>query len=206
MKYSHWKANCSASTEVPSILLNLKFRYCVHKILQFVPIPCCVNPAHTLLSVPWSLSFLFPSSFPMKTLNAFHFSPMYAVCLTHLHDLTILIIQRILSAQWSCITFCNMLTLYGEELFLCPIPNLEDHPLLAVCDCLVSVFTMTPHVWKWSLTWGCNVPWWQRTHEPVDFVSICRSECKQTVLWSVNSPASQLFFFSCTWSKRVQLM
>jgi hypothetical protein len=32
----------------------------------------------------------------------------------------------------------------GEELLVpCPTPKLEDHPLLAVCDCLFSLFAAT---------------------------------------------------------------
>jgi hypothetical protein len=33
-----------------------------------------------------------------------------------------------------------MLVFYGGEL--------EDHPLLAVCDCLFNIFTATLHVWR----------------------------------------------------------
>jgi hypothetical protein len=41
-----------------------------------------------------------------------------------------------------CITFCNKLVLYGEELLVpCPNSMLEDHPLSPVCDCLFNIFT-----------------------------------------------------------------
>jgi hypothetical protein len=40
--------------------------------------------------------------------------------------------------------FCNMVIFYSEELLAPrPTPKLEDHPLLAVCDCLLNVFAAT---------------------------------------------------------------
>jgi hypothetical protein len=63
---------------------------------------------------------------------------------------------------------CNMLVSYdGELLSTRPTPKLEDHPLLAVCDCLFSIFTTTLHMWRpspQSATWGCTMPWWQEAH------------------------------------------
>jgi hypothetical protein len=42
---------------------------------------------------------------------------------------------------------CNLVIFYGEELLaLCPTPELEDHLLLAVRDCLFKVFATTLHI------------------------------------------------------------
>jgi hypothetical protein len=38
---------------------------------------------------------------------------------------------------------------YGKELLAArPTPKLEDHPLLAVCDCLFSMLAATLHIWR----------------------------------------------------------
>jgi hypothetical protein len=43
----------------------------------------------------------------------------------------------------------NIIMFYGEEL-LAPRPNpkLEDHPLSAVLDCLLNIFTASLHNWR----------------------------------------------------------
>jgi hypothetical protein len=43
----------------------------------------------------------------------------------------------------------NVIIFYGEEL-LAPrlTPKLEDHPLLAVRDCLFKTFAATLHIWR----------------------------------------------------------
>jgi hypothetical protein len=47
------------------------------------------------------------------------------------------------------VVFHNKLTFYGEELLApCPTPKLEDHPLLAVHDCLFNMFAATLHNWS----------------------------------------------------------
>jgi hypothetical protein len=57
--------------------------------------------------------------------------------------------------------------LYGEELLAPrPTPKLEDHPLLAVRDCLVNIFAAALHNRRAcppSATWGRAMPWWQGT-------------------------------------------
>jgi hypothetical protein len=62
--------------------------------------------------------------------------------------------------------FRKKLDFYGEEfLASCLTPNLEDHHLAAVRDCLLKVFTATFHIWRPSppsATWGRTMPWWQR--------------------------------------------
>ena len=41
----------------------------------------------------------------------------------------------------------NMICFYGEELLAPrPAPNLEDHPLSSVCDCLFNIFAATLHI------------------------------------------------------------
>ena len=46
-----------------------------------------------------------------------------------------------------CAVLLNVLSFYGEELLaLRPIPELEDHPLSVVCDCLFSIFAATLHI------------------------------------------------------------
>jgi hypothetical protein len=43
--------------------------------------------------------------------------------------------------------FHNEASFYGEELLETrPTPKLEDHPLLAVCDCLFNILTATVHI------------------------------------------------------------
>jgi len=45
---------------------------------------------------------------------------------------------------WIC---CNNIHFYGEELLAPhPTPNLEDHPLSAVRDCLFNIFAVTLHI------------------------------------------------------------
>jgi hypothetical protein len=64
--------------------------------------------------------------------------------------------------------FRNKFIFYGEEfLVVRPIPKLEDRPLSAVRDCLVSIFAATLQNWRESppsATWGRAMPWWQGTH------------------------------------------
>jgi hypothetical protein len=50
-----------------------------------------------------------------------------------------------------CATFRSMLHFYCKELLVpCPMPKLKDHPLLAVCNCLLNIFAVTLHIWKAS--------------------------------------------------------
>jgi hypothetical protein len=72
--------------------------------------------------------------------------------------------QRIHPIPRSCVTFCNQLVVYGEELLApCPTPKLEDHPLSAVHGCSFNIFTPTLHIWRTSpsATQGYAMPMWQ---------------------------------------------
>jgi hypothetical protein len=45
--------------------------------------------------------------------------------------------------------FRNIILFYGEDLLAPrPTPKLEDHPLLALRDCLFNVFAATLHNWR----------------------------------------------------------
>jgi hypothetical protein len=71
-----WEANsCSASEEIPNILLNQNVNYCVHTSSPLVPTNQ-ITPVHTLQSSIFILSShfgvdlwndLFPSGIPAKT-------------------------------------------------------------------------------------------------------------------------------------------
>jgi len=68
------------------------------------------------------------------------------------------------------------LVFYDEELLAsCPIPVLDDCPLLAVCDCLFSIFAATLHIWRLypptttQRTHCAVVPWTHITWSTVDF-------------------------------------
>jgi hypothetical protein len=57
---------------------------------------------------------------------------------------------------WMC---RNKIRFYGEELLApCPSPKLEDHPLLAVCDCLFNMFAATYHIGGRSLIRNLRMP------------------------------------------------
>jgi len=55
--------------------------------------------------------------------------------------------QRICTIPRPCITFHNK-DFCSEELAPHPTPKLEGHPLLAVCNCLFNIFTVTLHTWR----------------------------------------------------------
>jgi hypothetical protein len=60
-------------------------------------------------------------------------------------------IQRIRPGPRRLVVFRNKLIFYGEELLAPrPTPMLEDHPLLAVRDCLFNIFAATLPNWKES--------------------------------------------------------
>jgi hypothetical protein len=78
---------------------------------------------------------------------------------SHIHFLLLRsFIQGICSSMRLLVNFHNKLIFYSKELLApCPTPKLEDHPLLAVCDCLFNIFAATLHIWMSSppsTTWG----------------------------------------------------
>jgi hypothetical protein len=121
------------------------------------PEPDESSPYHSILYLVRSISILSfdtrvvlpsglcSSGFLIEVLYAFHFSPVRATC------------QRIRQSPRLFVTFCNKLIyFYGEDL-LDPSPTLklEDHPLLAVHDCLLNIFVATLlHIWRPS-----PLPW-----------------------------------------------
>jgi len=64
-----------------------------------------------------------------------------------------------------CALFQNMLCFYGGELFvLHQTPKLEDHPLLAVKNCLFNILAATLYIWRLSplsATRRCALSCWQ---------------------------------------------
>jgi len=48
--------------------------------------------------------------------------------------------------QRQCVTFHNKMVLYGELLAPRPTPKMDDHPLLAVLNCLFDIFAATLHI------------------------------------------------------------
>jgi hypothetical protein len=91
-----WEAvNRAATQEIPSILLNPKINYRVHKSPPLVPILSHINPIHTIPSYLSNLilsthlrqglpSGLLPSGFSTNILYAIVFSPIRATWPTHL--------------------------------------------------------------------------------------------------------------------------
>jgi hypothetical protein len=91
--------------------------------------------------------------------------------------------------------FIRSLFFHGEELLArCPTSNLEDHPLSAVCDCVLNIFRATLHIWRLShpsLAWGRAMPLWQGTHLTIFLCIIIHS-----------SPilCSKGIFYLCKWN------
>jgi hypothetical protein len=72
----------------------------------------------------------------------------------HIHFLSLRsFIQGIRPGPRLLVVFRNKLIFYGEQLLApCPTPKVEDHPLLAVRDCLFNIFAGTLQNWRESPT------------------------------------------------------
>jgi hypothetical protein len=77
---------------------------------------------------------------------------------SHVHSPSLRSFLRILPSPRPCVTFRNMLIFLWWR---APRPN--PNPLLAVCDCLFSIFAVAFHIWgpfPPCTTWGHAVPWY----------------------------------------------
>lgn len=53
--------------------------------------------------------------------------------------------------KWTATRTHNMVVFYNEELLAAfSVSKLEDYPLLATCDCLLSIFIAALHIWRVS--------------------------------------------------------
>ena len=106
----------------------------LRKILKYPPFHFLkIHFNIILLSRPrsskWFLSLRFPHQNPVHT------SPLPHMCY--------------IPSPRTCEMFVIVIHFYGEELLApCPTPKLEDHPLSAVCDCLLKIFAATLHIWS----------------------------------------------------------
>jgi len=96
IQHSPSEANRSkARQEIPQVSCNLKVHYLVYNSPTLVPIFSYINLVHilpsyffkihfntTLPSMPKFPRWYFPSGFPIKSLQTFFFSPVYATCPT----------------------------------------------------------------------------------------------------------------------------
>jgi hypothetical protein len=90
-------------------------------------------------------SGLFPSGFLTNILYAFLFSP---------HSSYMPRIQGIRPGPKPLLNVRNNLILYGEELLAPrPTPQLEDHPMSAVRDCLFNIFAAA--LWLITILGNC---------------------------------------------------
>jgi len=74
----------------------------------------------------------------LKKFPAFYRTQRFITMFTRAHQVQDLVL-----------TFHYELVFYSDELLApCPTPRLEDHPLSAVCNCLLNIFTATLHIWR----------------------------------------------------------
>jgi hypothetical protein len=84
---------------------------------------------------------------PLPANPFYHYLPIYAkshVCFPLLTSC-----QRFSPIPMPCKTFRNIVTFCSEQLLASrPTPNLEDHPLSAVYNCLFSILATMLHMWR----------------------------------------------------------
>jgi hypothetical protein len=116
--------------------------------------------------LPLNLTYILRFLLPLPWANLPYNIPSTK---SHIHFISLRsFVHRIHPSLRLLENFFNKFIFYGEEL-LAPRPTskLENHSLLAVHDCLFSIFAATLHSWRVSppsATWGRAMPWWQGTH------------------------------------------
>jgi hypothetical protein len=116
------------------------------------------------LVTPWSIVLETLTGFkPVKKFHAFYGTRSFITAFTSARQLSMSWASPGLRHQF---VFHNMIRFYGEELLAPrPTPRLEDHPLLAILDCLFSIFAAALHTGLEavppSATWERVMPWWQ---------------------------------------------
>ena len=153
-----WEGNWfAASQEIPRILWNWKIHYCIHKRPPPVPILGQTYPVHipkshlleihyniiqpsTPRSPQWSLSLRFLHQDPIRPYPhpyAPHARP------SHLKPPDCFFLQM---KHPAC--ECFLTWLFYKEGLLAPLPTtkLDEHPSLAVQDCLFNLLTATLHI------------------------------------------------------------
>jgi len=73
----------SASQEIPHLLQNLKFHYCVHKIPSSVTILSQMNPIHNHIKYPFT-NLIFSSNLRRILLSVCIYLPIRSTCPYHL--------------------------------------------------------------------------------------------------------------------------
>jgi hypothetical protein len=79
--------SCAVTQKLPSILMNPKIHFCVHKRLPLVPILSQINPVHTTSSHFSKIHFNIvhpPTSWSSQRFPSFQLS-QYLICIPLLH-------------------------------------------------------------------------------------------------------------------------